>query len=223
MARTSRLGRTLGIVSAVALVVTACALVVAVLAAASGTAQRRELSQRLLPAASAADTMASLFTEEQASLRQYVATGRAATLGPFRQAAALIPGQEARVGALGSRYSRVEGQLDTVVSALGAWRARFAGPELAAGARGDFTRARAIQDDDALARHYSLPARRGIAALQGQLTQVQEQVTARLATDQVSLLAALLAAAPPGRAAGRRTAVAARSSCSSRTRRACGS
>src|ERR1035438_8437632 len=118
MARTSRLGRTLGIASAGALgVVTACALVVAVVAAASGTAQRRELSQRLLPAASAADTMASLFTEEQASLRQYVATGRAATLGPFRQAAALIPGQEARVGALGSRYSRVEGQLDTVVSA----------------------------------------------------------------------------------------------------------
>ncbi len=193
MARTSGLGRTLGIAAAVALLVTAIALLVAVAAAASGTAQRRELSGRLLPASSAADLIASLFTEEQASLRQYVSTGRAAALGPFRQAAALIPGQAARVGALGGRYPRIEGQLDTVVSALGAWRARVAGPELAAGARGDFARALAIQSDYPLSRRYSLPARRGIAALQGQLTRAQEQVTARLATDQVSLLAALLA------------------------------
>ena len=81
MARTSGLGRTLGIAAVVALAVTACALIVAVIAAASGTAQRRELSQRLLPAAYGTDAMATLFTEQQASLRQYVATGRAATLG----------------------------------------------------------------------------------------------------------------------------------------------
>ena len=71
--------------------------------------------------------------------------------------------------------------------------ARVAAPQLAAAARGDLTRARALQADVPATRPYTLAVRNQMTALQAQVTSLQAAVTARLTAVQRRLLANLVA------------------------------
>jgi PAS domain S-box-containing protein len=181
------------IAAAVSLLVAGAILIVALAAAADTRAAGRELSERLVPAAAAAAGLLSDYTSQQTSLRNYVTSGRPAELAAFRQAAAQIPGQQARLAMLVRPYPRMPGQLAAAAAAQRAWLARVAAPQLAAAGRGDFARARALQTDIAVTRPYTLAVRTRMAALQAQITSMQAHVTTRLTTGQRRLLAALVA------------------------------
>jgi hypothetical protein len=191
MARISSLRGWVSIIAAVSLVLTASALIIALATAANARASSRELSQRLVPAAAAAGVLLSQYTAQQTALRDYVTGGRAATLAAFTQSTAQIPGEQTRLAALVRGYPRMDGQLAAAESAHNAWLARVAGPQLAAAARGDFTRARVLQANTTASRPYTLAVRTRMAALQAQITDLQAQVTGRLIGAQGDLLAAL--------------------------------
>jgi PAS domain S-box-containing protein len=179
--------------AAVSLTVTAAALALSLLAAAGARSDRRELSQRLVPAAAAAEVLLEQYLALQTSLRDYVTSGRPAALAPFTRAAAQIGGQQARVGRLVASYPRMPGQLAAAEAANTAWLAKVAAPQLAAARRGDFARARTLQADITAIRPYSLALRARMAALEAQITWTQGQVTTRLGAAQGKLLAALTA------------------------------
>jgi len=193
VASISGLRRQVSAAAAVSLAVTAAALIVALAAAAGTRAGSRELSRRLVPAAAASGALVEQYLAEQTSLRDYVTSGRAAALAPFRRAAAQIGGQQAGVAGLVAGYPRMRGQLAAAEAAHTAWLARVAGPQLAAAGRGDFARARALQASTPVIRPYSLAVRTRMAALQEQITAMQAQVTSRLAGAQGRLIAALVA------------------------------
>src|SRR6266542_673144 len=193
VASISGLRRQVSAAAAVSLAVTAAALIVALAAAAGTRAGSRELSRRLVPAAAASGVLVERYLAEQTSLRDYVTSGRAAALAPFRRAAAQIGGQQAGVAGLVAGYPRMRGQLAAAEAAHTAWLTRVAGPQLAAAGRGDFARARALQANIPVIRPYSLAVRTRMAALQEQITAMQAQVTARLAGAQGRLIAALAA------------------------------
>jgi len=193
MARMEGLRRWVSIAAAVSLAVTAAALIVALTAAADARASSDELSQRLVPAAAASGALLAQYTAQQLSLRDYVTSGRAAALAPFSRASGQIPGQQARTAALVSGYRLMPAQLAAAEAAHQAWLARVAAPQLAAAARGDFPRARALQADLAFTRPFSLAVRARMTALQSRVTTVQARVTARLVGTHEPLLAALLA------------------------------
>ena len=73
------------------------------------------------------------------------------------------------------------------------WLGRVAAPQLAAAARGDLARARALQADITATRPYSLAVRTRMAALQARITSQQAQVTSSLIGGQQVLLQALVA------------------------------
>jgi PAS domain S-box-containing protein len=175
------------------LLVTAAALVMALATAADTRAAGRELSARLVPAAAAAAVLLDEYTAQQTSLRDYVTSGRAATLAAFWRAAAQIPGRQARVAALVRLYRGMPGQLAAAEAAHRVWLAKVAGPQLDAARRGDFARARALQADIVVTRPYTLAVRNRMTALQAQITSLQARVTARLTAGQRRLLAALVA------------------------------
>jgi hypothetical protein len=161
------LGRRAGIAAAVSVVVVtaaAAALTIALMAAA----RSRALSGRLVPAAQAAVRLGNLYTAESGALRDYVTGERAASLTEFREAAAAVPGQLARIAGLARGYRLVPAGVAAAGSALAAWRARVAGPQLAAAGRGDFAAARALQADIARTRRTRWPcARRWRACRRG--------------------------------------------------------
>jgi hypothetical protein len=187
------LGRRAGIAAAVSVVVTAAALTIALMAAAGNREQGRELSGRLVPAARAAVGLGNLYTAESGALRDYVTSGRAASLMEFRDAAAAVPAQLARVARLGRGYRPVPPGVAAAGSALAAWRARVAGPQLAAARRGDFPAARALQADIARTRPYSLAVRAKVAGLQARINDQQAMAAGHLITGQRALLWALVA------------------------------
>src|SRR6266536_3427031 len=193
VASISGLRRQVSAAAAVSLAVTAAALIVALAAAAGTRAGSRELSRPLVPAAAASGVLVEQYLAEQTSLRDYVTSGRAAALAPFRRAAAQIGGQQAGVAGLVAGYPRMRGQLAAAEAAHTAWLTRVAGPQLAAAGRGDFARARALQANIPVIRPYSLAVRTRMAALQEQITAMQAQVTSRLAGAQGRLIAALAA------------------------------
>ncbi len=179
--------------AAVSLLVTAVALALALMAAAGGRAARRELSQRLVPAAAASQVLLEQYLVQMTSLRDYVTSGRPAALAPFTQAAVRIGGQRARVASLVAGYPQMPGQLASAGAAHTAWLAAVAAPQLAAARRGDFARARALQANIVAIRPYSLAVRDRMLALQAQIIQAQARVIARLAGAQGQLLVALVA------------------------------
>ena len=193
MTPVSGIQRRVSIAAAVSLLVAGAILIVALAAAADTRAAGRELSERLVPAAAAAAGLLSDYTSQQTSLRNYVTSGRPAELAAFRQAAAQIPGQQARLAMLVRPYPRMPGQLAAAAAAQRAWLARVAAPQLAAAGRGDFARARALQADIAVTRPYTLAVRTRMAALQAQITSMQARVTTQLTAGQRRLLAALVA------------------------------
>ena len=193
MAPVSGIQRRVSIAAALSLLVAGAILIVALAAAADTRAAGKELSARLIPAAAAAAGLLSDYTSQQTSLWNYVTSGQSAGLTTFRQAAAQIPGQEARLAVLVRHYPRMPGQLAAAVAAQQAWLARVATPQLAAAGRGDFARARALQADIAFTRPYTLAARTRMAALQAHITSMQAHVTTQLTAGQRRLLAALVA------------------------------
>ena len=193
MAWSSGLRRWVSIAAAVSLAVTAAALIVALAAEVGGRATSRELSQRLVPAAAGIGVLLGQYSDQQTALRNYVTSGQAAQLRPFTQAAAQIPGQQAKVAALVRPYPLMAHELAVAVAAQRAWRARVAGPQLAATAHRNFARARALQADIPVVRRYVLAVRSPIVALQAQIASRQGRVVARLISGQQRLLGSLVA------------------------------
>ena len=179
--------------AAVSLAVTAIALAFALAAGASARADDQQLSQRLVPAAGAAGALLAGYAAESGALRDYVTSGRPAAIEPFRDVVGQMPGRQARVAGLVRGYPHMPDRLAAERAALRAWQARVAGPQLAAAARGDFARARILQDDVPLIRPYSLAVRTTVAALQAQITNAQATVVTQLASAQRRFLTALAA------------------------------
>jgi signal transduction histidine kinase len=186
------LGRWAAIAAAVSLTVTAIALAFALAAGASARADDPTLSQRLVPAAAAAGGLLAGYTAESSALRDYVTTGRPASLGSYQKALHQMPGQQARAAALVRGYPHMPARLAAERAALRAWLARVTGPQLAAAARGDFARARLLADDIPLNRPYTLAVRTRVAALQAQITSAQASVVTKLAAAQRRFLIALI-------------------------------
>ena len=180
------------ITAAVSLAVTAIALAFALAAGASAHADDQELSQRLVPAATAAGAVLAGYTAESGALRDYATDGQAASLESYRDAAGRMPGYQARAAALVRGYPHMPARLAAERAALAAWQARVAGPQLSAAARGDFARALLLADNVSRNRPYALAVRTTVAALQAQITSAQASVVARLTTAQRLSLMALV-------------------------------
>jgi PAS domain S-box-containing protein len=187
------LQRWVSVATAVSLLVTAAALVFALTAAARAHADSQVLSRRLVPAAAASGVLLGQYADQQTSLRNYVTSGRATGLAAFRQAAGPVPAEQARVAGLVRGYPVMPAELAAAETAQQAWLAQVAAPQLAAVARGDLARARALQADSVVVRPFVLAVRTGMATLQAQITSVQGQVIAQVVAAQRRLLAALLA------------------------------
>ena len=185
------LGRWAAIAAVATLAVTAIALVFALAAGASARADDMKLSQRLVPAAGAASGVLAGYAAESGALRDYVTSGRQASLTAFRATVAEMPGKQARVAALVHGYPNMPGRLAAVRAAQRSWLTRIAGPQLAATSHGDFARARVLQDDIPLIRPYSLALRTRVAALQTQITSAQASVVGQLAAAQRGFLISL--------------------------------
>jgi len=189
----SGLWRWVSVVAAVALIVTASALIVALTAEAGARASSQQLSQRLVPAAAATGTLLNTYMQAQTSLRNYVTSGQSAQLLPFIAAATQVPEQQAALAALLRDYPRLEGRLTLASAARLRWRTAVALPQLEAAARGDFARARALQANIPFARPYVFAVRFPMTTLEAEITSTQAKVTARLVGAQGRLLTALLA------------------------------
>ena len=189
----SGLRRWVSVIAAVSLVVTVGALIVAVTAAASTRAASRELSQRLVPAAAASGVLLDQYTAQQNSLRDYVTSGRPGRVAAVWQGSDADPWAAGGGGLAGARLPADGGSLAAAATARRAWLARVASPQLAAAARGDFTRARALQANIPFARSYVLAVRARVADLQAQIVAAQAEVTNRLIDAQGRLFGALVA------------------------------
>ncbi len=186
------LRRLAGVAAVVALAVTGGALIVAFVAAGGARAASRELSQRLVPAATLSNELLGNYTAQQTSLRDYVTSGQPAALAPFRAAQGEIGGREARLARLARPYRAVPARLTGAIAAHRAWLVSVAAAQLDAAARGDFIRARALQADLSTVRPAVLAVRSRMAAVQAQITDAQRAVTDRLVRAQNVLVVALV-------------------------------
>jgi PAS domain S-box-containing protein len=193
MAWRAGLRRRVTVAAACALIVTAAVLALALGAAAGARAAGGELSQRLVPAAATAGSLLKEYQAQQGALRDYVTSGQAAQLGAYRAAAAAEPGLAARLARLVRPYPPMPAQLTAAEAAQRAWQARVAGPQLAAAARGDLARARALQANIPFSRPFTVAVRDKMAALQQMIISQQGRVTSRLLGSQGVLISALLA------------------------------
>jgi PAS domain S-box-containing protein len=178
--------------SAVAVVLAGTALGGALVTAAGTRADDRELSQRLVPAAAAAGDLLSLYSAQQTWVRGYVTNGHAATLAPFNAGLTQIQRVRDHLGQLTAGYGPITRQLNATVTAEQAWLANVADPQLAAMGTGDFAAAQALQADIAHTRPYAQGVRSAGAAMQAQITGLQQAVTDKLGRGQRMLLAALV-------------------------------
>jgi PAS domain-containing protein len=194
VARISGLGQRAAIAAVVAMVLTGCALAAALIAAADARARSDDLSHRLVPAAAATGLLLSQYTGQQTLLRDYITSGSQAALTDYRRLGREIPGQQQEAARLLRGYRRMPAQLAAGEAAYRSWLVHVAGPQLAAAAGGNFTRARALQADIPRTRPYSLALRYRMTTLQAQITAMQALVTSRLISLQHLLLSALLAA-----------------------------
>jgi PAS domain S-box-containing protein len=181
------------ITAAVALSLSGAALTVALAAAAGVRAAGAELSQRLVPAASVAVSLLSLYSDQQNSLRNYITAGPSGSLAPYRADAGAIAGKQAALQRLLRGYRTIAPRLAATVTAYREWLAEIAAPELAAAGRGDFAAARRIQDDIPRVRPPVLTLRARGYDLQARITDTQQAITARLIRAQGTLFHALVA------------------------------
>jgi PAS domain S-box-containing protein len=193
MAWRAGLSRRVTAAAACALIVTAAVLAIALAAAAGARAAGRELSQRLVPAAATAGSLLKAYQAQQGSLRDYVTSGQVSQLAPLREAGRAIPAQQARLGRLIRGYPHIPAELAAAEAAQRTWMARIAAPQLAAVARGDLARARALQANIPFTRPFSVAVRNRLAALQEMITEQQARVTNRLLDSQAELISALVA------------------------------
>ena len=178
--------------SAVAVVLATVALGGALVTAAGNRADDRELSHRLVPAAAAAGDLLSLYSTQQTWVLGYVTNGHAGTPAQFNAELAQIQKMRDHLGQLVAGYGPVTRQLTATVTAEQAWLTSVAGPQLAAMARGDFAAAQALQANIAYTRPYAQAVRSAGAAMQAQITDLQQAVTNELGRGQRTLLAALI-------------------------------
>jgi PAS domain S-box-containing protein len=178
--------------SAVAVVLAGAALGSALVTAAGTRADDRELSQQLVPAAAAAGDLLGLYSTQQTWVRDYVTNGQAETLAPFNAELTQIQKMRDHLGQLAAGYGPITRQLNATVTAEQDWLADVAYPQLAAMGRGNFATAQALQANIAHTRPYSLGVRSAGAAMQAQITDLQQVVTNKLGRAQGSLLAALI-------------------------------
>ena len=192
MAWRAGLSRRVTAAAACALIVTAAVLAIALAAAAGARAAGRELSQRLVPAAATAGSLLKAYQAQQGSLRDYVTSGQISQLAPLRDAGLAIPAQQAQLGRLVRGYPHMPAELASAEAAQQAWMARIAAPQLAAMARGDLARARALQANIPFTRPFTVAVRNRVAALQEMITAQQARVTTRLLDSQEVLISALV-------------------------------
>jgi sigma-B regulation protein RsbU (phosphoserine phosphatase) len=151
------------------------------------------MAQRLVPAAAAAGDLLSLYSTQQTWVRSYVTSGPGGALAPFDAELTQIGKVQGRLRQLAAGYGPITGQLNVTVTAEQAWLAHVADPQLAAMGAGDFAAAQALQANIAHTRPYTQGVRLAGAAMQAQITALQQVVTSKLARDQGNLLAALIA------------------------------
>jgi PAS domain S-box-containing protein len=181
------------VASAVAtLALTAGALSVALIAAAQNHSDIRQLSARLVPAATAANDLLVHYSAQQTSLRSYVTSGRASTQPPFGQETRQADSNLARLTTLLRDYPAIGSQLTDVAAAQQAWLAKVADPQLTAMSRGHDNDARTLQANTSLARPYVLAIRSAGADLQAMITNAQQKLTDRVSSRQRLLIADLI-------------------------------
>jgi PAS domain S-box-containing protein len=178
--------------SAVAVVLSGAALGVALVTTASIQADGNEMVRSILPAAAAAGGLRDLYSEQQLWLRIYVISGQAGTLAPFNDELAQIRQGQDHLGQLVTGYVPVTRQLNATVRAEQAWLTQVADPQLTAMGRGDFAAARALQADSAHTQPYTQGVGSAGAAMQAQITDLQQIVGSKLSQQQGTLLAALI-------------------------------
>ena len=193
MAWRAGLSRRVTAAAACALIVTAAVLAIALSAAAGARAAGRELSQRLVPAAATAGVLLKEYQAQQGSLRDYVTSGQISRLQALRDAGRAVPAAQARLATLVRYYPQMPAELASAEAAQRAWLSRIAGPQLAAMARGDLARARALQANIPLTRPFTVAVRNKVAVLQAMITSQQAAVTSRLLDSQGVLISALVA------------------------------
>src|SRR5436190_20848023 len=132
--------------AAVSLLLALGALAVALSAAAQARRAGRELSERLVPAATETVALSEAFLAEQTSLRDYVTSGRGPALQAYREAAGQVPGMVRRLSELVAGYGGFPDRLDTLQADRLGWQAGLADPQLAAMRAGDRARAQSMQD-----------------------------------------------------------------------------
>jgi PAS domain S-box-containing protein len=192
MAWRAGLSRRVTAAAACALIVTAAVLAIALAATAGVRAAGRELSQRLVPAAATAGSLLKAYQAQQGSLRDYVTSGQVSQLATLRNAGRGIPAQQARLATLLRGYPHMPAELAAAEAAQRVWLARIAAPQLAAMARGDLARARALQANIPVTRPFTVAVRNRVAALQAMITAQQAMVTGRLLDSQGQLISALV-------------------------------
>jgi PAS domain S-box-containing protein len=176
-----------------AVVLSAAAFAVALTAVADSQSYGRELSQRLVPAAAAANNLLSLYTAQQTSLRDAVTDGNMSGLGPyFNEGTALLQAQR-QVGLLASGDRPMTARLNDTTAAYQRWLADVVSPQIAAMRRGDFAAARALQADIPKVSPLTLAVRSAGLRLQSQITSEQQTVTGSLNRAYNVLLGALIA------------------------------
>jgi hypothetical protein len=187
------LRRRVAAVGVIALVLTAAAMTVALIAAGGIRGEGRQLSRHLVPAAAAAANLLEGYQAEQNWLRGYVIGGHPAPLTAFDDGGARLRAGQDRIAELARACPAVTRELAATVAAQQAWLLRVAEPQLAAVAQGDAAAAQAQQADISHSRPYVLAIRSAGLKMQEQITAAQQRVTNQLDGWQDTLLGALIA------------------------------
>ncbi len=192
MARKNSVRWQVATASTVALSLAAAALAGALITTAGIRADGRQLSQRLVPAATTGDDLLRLYSAQQAWLSSYVLTGHTSALVLFNDEAIQIGGEQDNLGRLVAAYGQMTGPFNAILAAAQAWLANIAGPQLAAMARGDTAAAQSLQANTTHVTSYVLAIRSAGALLDAQITHLQQMVSNQINQAQGRLLAALI-------------------------------
>jgi PAS domain S-box-containing protein len=133
------------VAAAIAVALAAVALAVALIATAYSQRYTRELSGRLVPAATAADAQLSLQAAQQAALQNAVTSGNLTDLGSFQHAGSELRTAQAQLGRLAPGDQPMVSLVGAAERAYVGWLTGVADPQLAALRRGDVAAARGLQ------------------------------------------------------------------------------
>jgi PAS domain S-box-containing protein len=186
------MGRRSTVAAVVALALASGAFAVALIAASDSRNTSRDLANRLVPAAAAANDLSRLFTGQQTALRVAVTSGDVAGLESFHGLGTAFGVSQEQIASLARGDQSVTARLDATITAYRAWLARVADPQVADLGRGDVAAARALQADLRLVSPMTLAVRSAGLSLQSEITSEQQQVTDRLGQIYNALLGALI-------------------------------